>query len=180
MTRRIHTDRRLTLPASPREVWNRLEDVAAYRTWWPWLRRFEARALAPGEVWTCEVRPPLPYVVSFSMTIEDVVVDELVVATLVGDIRGTARLTIRPEPGPGARPGSELRLAADLAPASLLLRAVMAGAGPVARFGHDWVIDTGAGQFAERAFRGLRPGSLDSPAAADVVEVAGAPRRDTV
>ena len=141
-----------------------MEDVASYRTWWPWLRRFDASALAPGEVWVCEVRPPLPYVVTFSMTVEDVVAEALVVATLVGDIRGTARLTLRPVPGMGPDPGTELRLAADLAPASLLLRTVMVGAGPVARFGHDWVIDTGARQFAERAFRGPRPDVPDGGA----------------
>ena len=171
MTRRITTDRRLTLSASPREVWDRLGDVSAYRTWWPWLHRFDARALEPGEVWRCEVSPPLPYVVRFSMTIEETVVESLVVATIDGDIRGTARLTVGPRPvaaataAPASAPvpapdravGTELRLAAELSPVSTLLRAVTWGAGPVARFGHDWVIETGARQFAERAFRTPRP-----------------------
>ena len=60
-----------------------------------------------------------------------------------GDIVGSARLSVRAD-GNG---GSVARLESLLAPANPFLRGVARVARPVVRFGHDWVLDTGAAQF---------------------------------
>ncbi|HVT75434.1 MAG TPA: hypothetical protein VHD87_00275, partial [Acidimicrobiales bacterium] len=81
--------------ARPRaEVWAAMGDVGSYQRWWPWLRAFEARALASGEAWHCTVRPPLPYTVTFIIAFEDVVAERHAHAHVSGDVAGDATLTL--------------------------------------------------------------------------------------
>ncbi len=47
--------------------------------------------------------------------------------------------------------GCIARLSSTLAPGNAALRLVSRLAAPVARFGHDWVLDSGARQFVARA-----------------------------
>lgn len=124
-----------------------MTDVGAYRSWWPWLAGLEADAFTPGATWHCCVQPPLPYRVRFRLTLDVVEPAELVAATVEGDIVGTARLVLRGTPGGG----TEIRLVSALAPSNPLLRRIARLAGPIARFGHDWVLDTGAAQFRRKA-----------------------------
>jgi hypothetical protein len=44
-----------------------------------------------------------------------------------------------------------VHLRSGLAPANALLRVLATVGRPIARYGHDWVLDVGAGQFASRA-----------------------------
>jgi uncharacterized protein YndB with AHSA1/START domain len=127
-------------------VWAAMADDGSYQRWWPWLRTFEARALATGEDWRCVVRPPLPYTVSFTITFDEVVAEEQVVAHVHGDISGTAELTVA---AIGDECGVVVR--SDLAPQSRFLRVMATTLPPLARFGHDWILSTGAAQFAARA-----------------------------
>jgi hypothetical protein len=142
----VESDRRYVLPMSPAKLWSRISDVASYRTWWPWLRVFDGSALAEGDVWRCAVSPPLPYTVRFTVTIGKLVADHLVSAVIAGDITGVARLDVYEAAG-----GCEVRLISALRPDNRLLRVVATVARPVARYGHDWVLDRGARQFAERS-----------------------------
>ncbi len=65
---------------------------------------------------------------------------------MAGDVVGEARLEIRDHPQ-----GCEARLVSSLAPGNGLLKVVARMASPMVRFGHDWVLDTGARQFIRRA-----------------------------
>jgi uncharacterized protein YndB with AHSA1/START domain len=141
----IRSDHTFTFAADPATVWDAMAATDRYRTWWPWLRRFDAGDLRAGERWTCEVRPPMPYAVRFVVVLDEVVAPTRVASTIEGDIVGSAVLALAP-----GDPGSELRLTSELAPGNTLLRSLGALARPLARFGHDWVITTGARQF-ERA-----------------------------
>jgi uncharacterized protein YndB with AHSA1/START domain len=133
--------------ASPPEaVWAAMGDVDRYRDWWPWLRRFDAEALAAGDRWHCLVKPPLPYELAFTLTLRTVRAAEAIEVDVSGDVRGTAGLTLTP-----SGEGAEVRVRSELTPVSRLLTGVALVAWPVARFAHDWVIDTGARQFAHRA-----------------------------
>ena len=128
------------------DVWAAMADVDAYRQWWPWLRIFEARALRSGDEWRCTVRPPLPYTVSFVISLADVVKEEHVTARVSGDIGGTAELTLHGRDG-----DCEVVVRSDLQPRSGFLRVLATTLPPVARFGHDWILATGAKQFEARA-----------------------------
>jgi hypothetical protein len=144
----ITTVHRYPLPLRSAEVWAQIAEVSSYRAWWPWLRAFEASALAEGEEWRCEVQPPVPYAVRFRVAIERVEAPALVRARVLGDVIGEATLTLKDAP---AGAGCVATLHSTLAPGNTALQLVSRFAGPVARFGHDWVLDSGARQFIARA-----------------------------
>ena len=143
---RIVSDRRYAFGVDPEQFWTMIADVDSYRRWWPWLRSFDARELEPGERWQCTVQPPVPYRVRFTVTIDDIVASSSILTTITGDIVGVARLDIAPN-----HDGCEIRLRSELGPDSRVLRVVAATARPLVNFGHNWVLDTGAQQFAEHA-----------------------------
>lgn len=127
-------------------VWAAMADVDSYRTWWPWLRRFEAEALATDRLWRCVVRPPLPYTVTFAIAFTRVVERSVVEARVTGDVVGDAELTLR-----DADAGCEVVVRSDLRPDSPFLRLLARTVPGVARYGHDWILGTGARQFERRA-----------------------------
>jgi hypothetical protein len=143
----LESDRRFPVEADPDDVWASLCRPDRYRAVWPWLKEFDGVALAEGERWSCAVQPPLPYLVRFHIGLHTVVEGQRVEAEVDGDIRGWARLTVLP-----TADGTDLHLVSELEPATTLLRGVLKMAPPIARFGHDWVLDTGARQFRSRAF----------------------------
>jgi hypothetical protein len=142
----VRSDRRYDFSVGPGELWAALVRVQDYRRWWPWLRDFRAQSFSPGARWECVVQPPLPYVVRFRLELREVVSPEYATASIEGDINGEARLDVS-----AVGSGSELRLVSCLSPRNALLRAVAGLAPPVARFGHEWVLDTGVNQFRARA-----------------------------
>ena len=142
----LKTDRLYLFPFGPDELWERISQVAEFPRWWPWLRRFEGDGLRTGDVWKCRVRPPVPYSVRFTVTIDEVLTERSVTARISGDIIGTASLGIEAEAS-----GCRVRLVADLAPEKKPLRALSIAARPVVRFGHNWVLNTGARQFLKRS-----------------------------
>ena len=125
-------------------VWEAITRVDRYRQWWPWLHEFDGMAFTEGV--RCVVRPPLPYTLHFDVILAEVVDHELVTARLEGDITGWAQLTAVDH-----AVGSEFRLTSELGPTGGALRLITRVARPVAAFGHDWVLDTGARQFRDLA-----------------------------
>ncbi|MDQ2650546.1 MAG: SRPBCC family protein [Actinomycetota bacterium] len=140
---RISSDRSYRFDVGPDALWEAITDVDRFRDWWPWLHHFDARGLEPGDTWHCTVQPPLPYTLSFQITIGDVTPSELVDATVTGEISGTAQIRITPDDGGGC----SVRLTSQLAPASRFLQTIARVARPVVSLGHDWVLDSGARQF---------------------------------
>lgn len=145
----IHSDRRFRFDATRPEVWDALARVDRYRCWWPWLHRFDGERLASGETWRCLVKPPLPYRVSFSITVTDVVEHQSASARLAGDIVGTATITAADD---GA--GCLLRLVSDLTAIGGPARHIGRFAPWLAATGHDWILDQGIRQFRAHALDG--------------------------
>jgi hypothetical protein len=75
------------------EMWDAFTSVGEYQRWWPWLAGFDGTAFGQGEQWFCEVSPPLPYRLNFSVTLTDVVPEKFVRARIGGDIGGWAELS---------------------------------------------------------------------------------------
>lgn len=150
----IRSERRYSFPVSPAELWSAMGRVDEYRRWWPWLHRFSGEraeaGLVAGAVWRCEVHPPVPYSLTFAVALDEVVPAERVRATVTGDVVGRAEVVMWPA-GPGDTVATGVRFASWLAPGNRMLRAVAAVAPPVARFGHDWVLDAGGRRFREHA-----------------------------
>ena len=138
----LASDRWYHVPATPDVVWTALNATDQYQRWWPWLREFEASGLVPGDEWRCRVRPPLPYTVRFTIVLDEVEAPRIISARVEGDIRGTARVELSERDG-----GCEIRLTSVLSPRGRVVRVMADVARPLARMGHDWVLDTGARQF---------------------------------
>jgi hypothetical protein len=146
----ITTLHRYELPFEPETVWSLIDGVECYRSWWPWLRQFEAGGLSVGDEWRCTVQPPVPYLVRFRVVIDHVEPPALVRARVLGDVVGDATLTLEPADGSSENDGaagSVAHLHSTLAPGNTALAAVSRLAAPIARFGHDWVLDSAARQF---------------------------------
>ena len=142
----IRSDRRYRFDVDPDALWGALATPDGFRRAWPWLREFDGERLAPGEAWHCAVRAPLPYTLHFTVRIDDVIPSRAVVATITGDITGTARFDVAPDGD-----GSTLRLRSELAPSSRAFALLAWVAGPLARRSHDHILDTGAAQFRRLA-----------------------------
>lgn len=145
----VDSDRRYRFDREPQQVFDVMASVGDYPSWWPWLEQFDGEALKAGDRWRCTVRAPVPYRVGFVVALDEVTEPWVVRATISGDIEGTARLDI----GPGPDGGSTVRLRARLAPAHAGLRLLGRFARPLIRYGHDWVLDTGARQFRAHVAR---------------------------
>jgi hypothetical protein len=139
----LASDRRYSFAVDVDELWAAVADIDRYPHLWPWLKQFEARGLIAGDTWRCVVRPPLPYSVRFTIELEQVVGPSHVTATVAGDIVGTARLDFEP-----TADGSTIRLTSTLAPNGRAFALIATLMRPVVSRGHDWVLDTGAAQFA--------------------------------
>lgn len=139
----IRSDRRFEFDHDRGTVWTALTHVERYPVWWPWLQ-CDGVALVEGERWTCRVSPPLLYSLDFELHVVEVVAERFIRADLTGDLVGVARLTLDSRAGDDAcTVRLESSLAATAGPAQFVARF----AGPIARYGHDWVLDTGARRF---------------------------------
>ncbi len=150
----VHSDRTLRFDRTPEQVWETIGRVDEYRSWWPWLRRFDAEALREGDRWEATVRPPLPYVLRFAVTLDHARPPSSIRATVSGDIEGHAELSIFPATDATSSDpidGCDVRLVSALDASNQALRTVARLAPWLARFGHDWVLDTGLGQFRQHA-----------------------------
>jgi uncharacterized protein YndB with AHSA1/START domain len=142
------SDRRWDFPVGREQLWDVVTAVEQYPRWWPWLRRFD-----PGDGFECSSRwsgivvPPLPYVVRFRVQLEEVEPGDRVRATVGGDVKGWAELSLHD----GADGASSARLRSDLAPTNPVLRQFAMVARPMVRWGHEWVLDQGQRQFVDRA-----------------------------
>ena len=94
----VRSCRRYDFDVDRDRLWETLGALEEFRSWWPWLRRFEGTRLAVGERWRCTVAPPLPYEVDFTVTI-----DEVVIGRRAGRSRGgqLARVAVRVVGGVG-------------------------------------------------------------------------------
>lgn len=144
----ITTVHRYELPLAAETVWSLINGVEQYRSWWPWLRQFEGGGLSVGDEWRCTVQPPVPYLVRFRVVIEHVEPPSFVRAQVLGDVVGDATLALEPTAG---TPACVAVVHSSLAPGNTALAVVSRFAAPIARFGHDWVLDSAARQFIARA-----------------------------
>ena len=142
----ITSDRRYHFDASVQDVWAAIGNLGHYRVWWPWLRSFSADELAVGQEWRCEIRPPVPYRLRLRIALAEVEQPSWLSATVSGDVRGVACVALS-----SLDDGCAVRVVSCLSPGSSSLRRVSRYMRPLAQFGHDWVLDTGAAQFGARA-----------------------------
>jgi uncharacterized protein YndB with AHSA1/START domain len=130
------------------QLWDALAATDDYPRWWSWLDHYEAGPLEAGTVATFRVRPPLPYTLSFSVTVDEVIPKQRVIATVGGDVEGPARLEIE-----AVAAGSRARLSWELALRHRFLARIEPVARPAMLWGHDVVVSMGVRQFRRTALR---------------------------
>ena len=92
------------------------------------------------------MRPPLPYRLSVSVDVHEVVPNERVTGLVGGDLSGPARLEVR-----AVGSGSEARLTWDVELTRPGLRRLERVARPAMEWGHDVVVGIGVRRFRRRA-----------------------------
>lgn len=142
MSTSFRLDRSWVFSVVPGELWQALSRTDDFPAWWSWLKVFDSGGLVEHTTSHCVVRAPVPYALSFDVTILAVVPERLVDTRVSGDLEGPARLEVAPHPV-----GSEARLVWDVRPHSPLLRAAAQVGRPLLEWGQDWVVDTGVRQF---------------------------------
>jgi hypothetical protein len=150
----IRSDRRYRFEVERSVLWKEIAEPRNYTEWWPWLRGLDADALTPGVRWRCIIQPPLPYTLRVDVDITEVIEGEAVSADVSGDLRGHARISLgdaggRVSDGFAANGHCEARVVSSLVPSSRAMGVAAWLVAPVARWGHDWVLSTGARQLQE-------------------------------
>lgn len=142
----VRTQRSVGVDADPTAVWSAVQRVEDYRSWWPWLREFDGRVLAPGERWRCTIRPPLPWSLRVEVHLVDVR-DGRVEAVVSGDVAGAASLSVAAGPGGGTRICLDAALDAAGGATAMFHRV----APRTSRWAHDRVVDAALEGFRRRA-----------------------------
>lgn len=138
-------DRAWTFPLAAGELWGHLERVDEYPRWWGWLREFRSAGLEPGATSSFVVQSALPRPLRFDVELTAVEPARLVAGWVSGDLEGPATLTLAPHPG-----GCRARLAWQLQPDDVLLRALSKVSRPFMAWSHDQIVQLGVRQFRRR------------------------------
>jgi uncharacterized protein YndB with AHSA1/START domain len=138
--------RRVVFPVPPSTVWSSIEDLEHFPKWWGWLGQFrvEGDGLRTGSVLEGDVTPPLPYRMHVLVTLDRCLPPERIDATVEGDLKGHALLTLAPVDA-----GSEVEVAWTIEMRQRTMRAVARVAYPLLRWGHDRVVDATVAGFRQ-------------------------------
>lgn len=142
-------DRSWQFGVAPEALWALLVRTDDFPRWWPWLQALRADGLHQGAQASFTVQPPLPYRLHVKVALQRVETARSIDAQIGGDVRGPARLELRPTPQ-----GCEARLVWSLELRRPLLVAAERLARPAMVWGHDQVVSAGVSQFCRRALHG--------------------------
>jgi hypothetical protein len=144
----FHFDRAWAFSVPPRQLWAVVSRTHDFRTWWSWLRDFDAPGVHTGARAYCVIQSPLPYALRLDIDVERAEEPSVIETYVRGDLDGPARLEIAPGTD-GA--GSTARLVWELEVRDRMLRQLSRVARPLMVWAHDRVVATGVEQFRKRA-----------------------------
>ncbi len=135
---------------APDRLWERLEEVDQFETWWPWLSEFriEGDGLSAGSILRGVVAPPLPYRMRLQVELVDCDRPYLIRAKIGGDLIGDALLQLRPEDA-----GSRAEVAWTVEMLQPAMRLASRIGRPVLQWGHDRVVEMTVAGFRRRIER---------------------------
>ena len=124
--------------ASPPVVWSAMEEIDQFEHWWSWLGslRLEGDGLRAGSVIYGTVSPPLPYRMQVRVELGRCVPNQLVDATVHGDLEGVAHLSMEP-----AGAGTAVEMTWTVEMTQRRMRVAARFAYPLLRWGHDRVVE---------------------------------------
>jgi uncharacterized protein YndB with AHSA1/START domain len=142
----FHFARTWELDVPPDRFWATISRTDEYRSWWPWLREFDADGIRKGAQWRAGIQSPLPYVLRVQLQLDEAIECERLSANVTGDIEGWASLDLAE-----SATGSAVDVEWDMRPRSRAMQAAAVLARPLLRWSHEWVLARGLEQFRQRA-----------------------------
>jgi hypothetical protein len=141
---------RFTFPAPAGQVWEAIERLDQFETWWGWLGHLEVEGsgLRPGSVLKGTVSPPVPYALQVEVALERCVQCQAIDAAVRGDLVGDAHLRLLPQ-----GPDTVTEVAWSLEMTQLAMRLAARVAHPLLRWGHDRVVDATVDSFRRQLQR---------------------------
>jgi carbon monoxide dehydrogenase subunit G len=132
---------------SPQELWDAMQEVDQFETWWPWLHEFrvEGGTLKTGSVLHGVVAPPLPYRMRLRVELTHCEPPTEIDAIIHGDLEGLARIEIRPSKG-----GATAEVAWTVEMMQRPMRLACRFGRPLLQWGHDRVVELTVAGFRRR------------------------------
>jgi uncharacterized protein YndB with AHSA1/START domain len=132
---------------SPAELWDVIEEVDQFETWWPWLEEFrlEGGSLEKGAVLHGVIAPPVPYRMRVRIELTRCEPPHSIEALIHGDLEGEASLEIRDR---GI--GSSVDVAWTVEMMQRAMRLADRMAHPLLQWGHDRVVEVTVAGFRRR------------------------------
>jgi hypothetical protein len=143
----IDYEGRFTFAATPRDIWDAIEDTGRFESWWPWLHEFhlEGRRLSSGSVLSGVVEPPLPYRMHIDVELVRTRRPTHLEAMVHGDLEGPAHVHLqRAGDGTAAEVGWHLEMM------QRPMRVADRFAHPLLQWGHDRVVEATVSGFRHR------------------------------
>lgn len=136
-----------TFAAPPRAVWSAMEEVDQFEHWLGWLGnlRVVGPPLRTGSTLHGTVAPPVPYRMRVLVQVERCIPEQLVDASVGGDLEGRAHLSLEPAPE-----GTLVEVAWTIEMMQTAMRVAARFAYPLLRWGHDRVVDATVKAFESR------------------------------
>ena len=131
----------------PERLWQQIEAVDQFETWWPWLTEFrlEGAGLSAGSVLSGTVSPPLPYRMRIHVRLEGCERPTAIDAAVDGDLVGDAHLRFRPQDG-----GTSVEASVEVEMRQPAMRLASRVGRPFLQWGHDRVVETTVAGFRRR------------------------------
>lgn len=125
--------------ATPDELWESLQRVDLFESWWPWMRdvRVEGVALAPGSVLSFRIVPPVPYRMTIEVEVTESEPDVRVTGRVSGDLRGWGHLEFEPDGD-----GSVVVTTWEVEIHNAAIRTVIRLARPVLLWAQQWAVES--------------------------------------
>jgi len=139
-------------PVTPTQFWQAIGQVDDFERWWPWLGQFhlEGDGLVAGSVLHGVVSPPVPYRMRIEVELIRCVPARAIDAVVRGDLRGEARLRVRP-----GGEGTEAEVAWSVEMMQRPMRIAFVLTRPLLQWGHDRVVDMTVAGFRRHVGEGI-------------------------
>jgi uncharacterized protein YndB with AHSA1/START domain len=134
-------------PVPRAKMWQTIQEVDQYESWWPWLEdfRLDGGSLQAGAVLSGVVAPPVPYRMRIEVELTRCEPEHAIEAHVRGDLEGEASLEMRDH---GA--GSIVEVAWTVEMMQRPMRLADRFTHPLLQWGHDRVVELTVAGFRRR------------------------------
>ena len=139
--------------ATPDELWDSLQRVDLFESWWPWMRdvTVQGEPLTPGSVLDFRIDPPVPYRMTIAVEVTEAEPGVRLSGRVSGDLRGWGHLEFRPD-GDGSSVVTTWEVEID----NPAIGAVIRIARPILLWAQRWAVESSLRGFRRYLSEGAR------------------------